>query len=452
LFRPQEDKNLVTTSDKPAARTTRSGTASRSTASNKTRVKKTDLSALTLSEVQSLPEVKIEAPAPMQVADPAPAAVPAPAGFAELMLAPEINLALREMGFVKPTEIQSRVIPLLLDGRDVIGQAQTGTGKTVAFGIPLIEGIDENLSYTQAVVLAPTRELAIQIGEELRRIARHIRGINVVTIYGGASYGRQFDDLKSRPHVVVGTPGRVLDHIGRGTLKLDNIDYLVLDEADRMLDMGFLPDVERILRRTPRERQTALFSATVPTVIRILSRRYMFEPASVHVQPEQVTVVEVDQAYYEVADRDKVDGLMSLIDADQPERAMVFRQTKIGVDRLVATLKRRGLAAEAIHGDMSQKARELVLRDFRDGKLKYLVATDVAARGLDIPEVSHVFNYDIPEDSEAYVHRIGRTARAGRSGRAVTFVGEWDSDKLPPIQKIVGGKLERRLLPIYERR
>jgi ATP-dependent RNA helicase DeaD len=244
----------------------------------------------------------------------------------------------------------------------------------------------------------------------------------------------------------------VLDHIGRGTLKLDRIDYLILDEADRMLDMGFLPDVERILRRTPRERQTALFSATIPTVIRILSRRYMHDPASVQVQPQQVTVQEVEQVYYEVADRDKVEGLLSLIEADPPERAMIFRQTKLGVDRLEANLRRRGLPVAAIHGDMSQKIRERVLRDFREGKLTYLIATDVAARGLDIPEVSHVFNYDIPEDAEAYVHRIGRTARAGRSGLAVTFVGEWDADKLPPIQRLVGGRLERKLLPIYSRR
>jgi len=371
--------------------------------------------------------------------------------FDELELSDEVNRAIREMGFVRPTEIQSRVIPLLLDSRDVIGQAQTGTGKTAAFGIPLIEGIDESLQHTQALVLAPTRELAMQIGEELRRIARYIPGIQVVTIYGGSSYGRQFDDLKAGAQVVVGTPGRILDHIGRGTLKLESVDYLILDEADRMLDMGFLPDVERILRRTPRGRQTALFSATVPTVIRILSRRYMHDPATVHVQPLQITVEEVEQVYYEVADRDKVEGLCSLIKQDPPERAMIFRQTKIGVDRLVATLKRRGLAVSAIHGDMSQSVREHVLREFREGKLTYLVATDVAARGLDIPEVSHVFNYDIPEDSEAYVHRIGRTARMGRSGRAVTFVGEWDADKLPPIQKIVGGLMERKLLPIYER-
>ena len=216
-----------------------------------------------------------------------------------------------------------------------------------------------------------------------------------------------------------------------------------------MLDMGFLPDVERILRRTPRERQTALFSATMPTVIRILSRRYMFEPATVHIEPQQLTVQEVDQVYYEVADRDKADGLLSLIELDPPERAMIFRQTKLGVDRLESNLRRRGLEVAAIHGDMSQNVRERVLNDFREGKLKFLIATDVAARGLDIPEVSHVFNYDIPEDPEAYVHRIGRTARAGRSGVAVTFVAEWDSDKLPPIQKLVGERLERKLLPIY---
>jgi ATP-dependent RNA helicase DeaD len=373
-------------------------------------------------------------------------------GFAEMMLSDEVNRAISEMGFTGPTEIQARVIPLLLDMQDVIGQAQTGTGKTAAFGIPLIEGIDENLPVTQALVLAPTRELAMQIGEELRKIGKYIPGINIVTIYGGSSYGRQFDGLKEGGQVVVGTPGRVLDHIGRGTLKLDNVDYVVLDEADRMLDMGFLPDVERILRRTPRDRQTALFSATVPTVIRILSRRYMHNPAAVHVQPQQITVEEVDQVYYEVADRDKVEGLISLIEQDPPERAMIFRQTKLGVDRLEAHLKRKGLGVAAIHGDMSQKVREQVLGQFREGKLAYLIATDVAARGLDIPEVSHVFNFDIPEDSEAYVHRIGRTARAGRKGTAVMFVGEWDSDKLPPIQKLVGDRLQRKLLPIYERR
>jgi len=441
---PRRDRKLVitTTSEKTARRTTRPRAAARTAVAAKTKANRVATTEpAVVAEAQPSPQ-----PAPT-------GSTPTPrSGFAELVLSEEVSRAIGEMRYIRPTEIQSRVIPLLLDGRDVIGQAQTGTGKTAAFGIPLIEGIDESLQHTQALVLAPTRELAIQIGEELRRIAKHIPGIGIATLYGGASYGRQFEDLKSGAQVVVGTPGRVLDHIGRGTLKLNNVDYLVLDEADRMLDMGFLPDVERILRRTPRERQTALFSATMPTVIRILSRRYMHEPATVHVQPQSLTVEGVEQVYYEVADRDKVDGLLSLIEQDPPERAMIFRQMKIGVDRLVAALNRRGVGAAAIHGDMSQKAREHVLRDFREGKLAYLVATDVAARGLDIPEVSHVFNFDIPDDSEAYVHRIGRTARAGRSGRAVTFVGEWDADKLPPIQKLVGGRLQRKLLPIYERR
>jgi ATP-dependent RNA helicase DeaD len=448
FVRPKEDRKLVTTSEKPAPKTRARVTKVTTSPPAKAPARRVRATEEVKASLVTTPETfASEIEKREKSVEPAAAG-----GFAEFGLSDEVNRAIRDMGFTRPTEIQARVIPLLLESGDVIGQAQTGTGKTAAFGIPLIEGIDESLQHTQAVVLAPTRELAIQIGEELRKLAKYLPGITVATIYGGASYGRQFDDLKSGGQVVVGTPGRVLDHIGRGTLKLDSVDYLILDEADRMLDMGFLPDVERILRRIPRDRQTALFSATVPTVIRILSRRYMHDPVTVHVQPLQITVEEVEQVYYEVADRDKVDGLISLIEQDTPERAMIFRQTKIGVDRLVATLRRRGLPAEAIHGDMSQKAREHVLREFREGKLTYLVATDVAARGLDIPEVSHVFNFDIPEDPDAYVHRIGRTARAGRSGCAVTFVGEWDADKLPPIQKIVGNLVQRKLLPIYDRR
>ncbi len=367
-----------------------------------------------------------------------------------LRLAPEIMKAIVDMGYDQPTEIQEKVIPLLLDGNDVIGQAQTGTGKTAAFGIPLVEGIDETRTYPQALVLAPTRELALQNADQIRQLAKYVPGITVATIYGGTSYNRQFEDLKAGAQIIVGTPGRVLDHMQRGTLTLGEIDYVVLDEADRMLDMGFLPDVERILRRTPRERQTALFSATMPNVIRILSRRYMYEPVSVAVQPERATVDEVEQVYYEVAERDKIEGLMSLIELDPPERAMIFRQTKFDVDKLEHALRRKGLTVAAIHGDMTQKMRERVLQDFRDGNLKYLVATDVAARGLDIPEVSHVFNYDVPEDTEAYVHRIGRTARAGRRGVAIAFVGEWDLDKLAPLQKLVHDKIERRVLPLYQ--
>ena len=372
-------------------------------------------------------------------------------GFSGFELRDELARAIAEMGYEQPTEIQARVIPFLLEEEDIVGQAQTGTGKTAAFGIPLIEGIDETLRYPQALVLAPTRELALQIGGELRKLARYLPDITVVTLYGGAGYGRQFEDLKDGAQVVVGTPGRVLDHLSRGTLKLDRIGYLVLDEADRMLDMGFLPDVERILRRTPRSRQTALFSATVSSVIRILARRYMRQPRHVQVKPEEATVAAVEQVYYEVAQRDKPEGLLALVEQDPPERAMIFRQTKVGVDKLLSVLRRHGLQVEAIHGDMSQRAREKVMRDFRDGRLTYLVATDVAARGLDIPEVSHVFNYDVPEDPEAYVHRVGRTARAGRRGTAITFVSEWDLDKLAPIRRIVGERLERRILPIYQR-
>jgi ATP-dependent RNA helicase DeaD len=355
------------------------------------------------------------------------------------------------MGYERPTEIQERVIPLLLDGRDVIGQGQTGTGKTAAFGIPLIQMLDLTATAPQALVLAPTRELAVQIAAELTRLAAHQPEVRIATVYGGAGYARQLADLKAGAQVVVGTPGRVLDHIGRGTLRLGDVRYLVLDEADRMLDMGFLPDVERILRRTPRSRQTALFSATMPTVIRILSRRHMRQVAEVHVQPQHATVAEVEQVYYEVAERDKLSGLLSLFEQDEPERAMLFRRTKDGVDRLVDHLRRHGVNAAAIHGDMRQRVREEVLANFRAGKLRVLVGTDVASRGLDIPEVSHVVNYDIPEEAEAYVHRIGRTARAGRTGCAITFVSEWDLDKLAPLQKVAGERLQRRILPIYQR-
>ncbi len=370
-------------------------------------------------------------------------------GFAELMLSPEVYRAIQEMGFVLPTEIQSRVIPLLLDGHDVIGQAQTGTGKTAAFGIPLIEGIYEDKPYPQALVLAPTRELALQISEEVRKIGRHIPGICIVTLYGGAGYGRQFEDLKAGAHVIVGTPGRVLDHISRGTLKLDNIDYLVLDEADRMLDMGFLPDVERILRRTPRERQTALFSATVPTVIRRLAMRYMREPATVVVRAEEPTVAQVEQVYYEVAERDKFVGLRHVLDTEQPQQAIMFCHMQIGVDRLTRSLQRAGYEAEALHGSLSQQQREKILRSFREGKLRLLVATNVASRGLDIPEVSHVINYDIPEDAETYVHRIGRTARAGRDGKAITFVAEWDAEAWAAIRKLTGEAIQEARLSFY---
>jgi ATP-dependent RNA helicase DeaD len=336
----------------------------------------------------------------------------------------------------------------MLAGRDVIGQAQTGTGKTAAFGIPIVEGIREDAPGVQAVVLAPTRELALQITAEMRALAR-FRPVQVASIYGGSSMRDQLDALAAGSQIVVGTPGRILDHLGRRTLDFSHVRVLILDEADRMLDMGFMPDVERIIRRLPRDRQTALFSATVPLVIRRLSARHMRNPETVAVRPEEPTVAQVEQIYYEVAERDKVAGLRHVLDNEQPAQAIIFCHTQIGVDRLSRALQRAGYPAEPIHGSLNQRQRERILRDFRSGRLPLLVATNVASRGLDIPEVSHVINFDIPEDAETYVHRIGRTARAGREGKAITFVAEWDTEAWAAIRKLTGESIRAERLPIY---
>lgn len=370
------------------------------------------------------------------------------AGFGALELSEPVARALAEMGYREPTEIQAATIPPLMAGRDVMGQAQTGTGKTAAFGIPLIEMVDPEVAAVQALVLAPTRELAMQISEELGRLAKHSR-LDVALIYGGAPMARQLLELKNGAQVVVGTPGRILDHLSRGTMRLNDVRFVVLDEADRMLDMGFMPDVERILRRTPRSRQTALFSATIPQVVRVMARRHMREPAWIQVKPEERTVAEVDQIYYEVAEQDKAQGLGLVLEEHKPERAIIFRRTQIGVDKLTRFLGSRGFEVEAIHGNMSQQHRERVMADFRRGDLRLLVATNVAARGLDIPEVTHVINYDIPEEAESYIHRIGRTARNGREGVAITFVSEWDGGSLAEIKKAVNGSLREERLALY---
>ena len=369
-------------------------------------------------------------------------------GFGGLTMTEQTAAALEAMNYHEPTEIQALAIPLLLEGKDIVGQAQTGTGKTAAFGIPLVERIDPTILVVQALVLAPTRELASQISQELGRIGRR-RGVRVAAIYGGASMGGQLSELKRGAQVVVGTPGRILDHLKRGTLSFESVSYLVLDEADRMLDMGFMPDVERILRRTPRSRQTSLFSATIPTVVRIISRRHMRDAVTVQVKPEERTVKEVEQIFYEVAERDKPEALRAVLKEQTPERAMVFCRTQIAVDRLTRILRRDGLPVEAIHGSMGQGQRERVIADFRRGAISLLVATNLAARGLDIPEVSHVINYDIPEESESYVHRIGRTARMGREGMAITFVAEWDEKSLAEIKKVVNGALRQERLSLY---
>ena len=369
-------------------------------------------------------------------------------GFEQLDLSDEVTTALAEMGYAQPTEIQRLSVPLLFEGRDLFAQAQTGTGKTAAFGIPIAEFVCEEERFPQHLVLAPTRELAVQISEELKRLTAHL-DVEIAVIYGGVGFGPQLDALERGAQIVVGTPGRILDHLRRGTLDLSGVNLVVLDEADRMLDMGFMPDVERILKATPRSRQTALFSATMPLVVRILARRYMRNPASVAVKPEEVTVEQIDQLYFEVAEQDKPYALLEIFRKEQPERCIVFRRTQVGVDRLTSFLQRNGIAAEAIHGSLGQGQREQTLQRFRTGDLTVLVATNVAARGLDIPEISHVVNYDIPDETESYIHRIGRTARMGREGRAITFVGEWDSDALNSIKRVANGALQPGTLDLY---
>jgi ATP-dependent RNA helicase DeaD len=368
--------------------------------------------------------------------------------FQSLGLSEPVERALSDMGYEQPTEIQARAIPVLLDGRDLMGQAQTGTGKTAAFGVPLANRLRPEDRYPQALVLAPTRELAVQISAELARITVHL-GVRVATIYGGARMGPQLDALEAGAQVVVGTPGRIIDHLRRGTLGLERVGLVILDEADRMLDMGFMPDVERILRTTPRRRQTALFSATMPLVIRIMARRHMRDPIWIQVKPEQPTVEEVEQVYYDVAEQDKPAAMLEVIETYEPERMIVFCRTQVAVDRLTRFLQRRGVKAEAIHGSLSQALRERTLRRFRTGDLRVLIATNVAARGLDIPEISHVVNYDIPEETESYIHRIGRTARMGRQGVAITFVAEWDQQAFRAIQKVAKGEIQSRRLRMY---
>ena len=370
--------------------------------------------------------------------------------FGEIEVPATIARAIEQMGFVTPTEVQARAIPPLRRGEDLIGQAQTGTGKTAAFAIPIIEKIDPASEHVQALVLTPTRELCVQVTEEINRIGR-FRGVRAVAIYGGASMDRQIGTLRGGVPVVVGTPGRVLDLIRRKELLLDRVNTVILDEADRMLDMGFIVDVETILSRCPRQRQTALFSATMPyAVLRICDRFMKRDPAHVTGRPDLKTVETVRQLVYFVAEQDKVAALVELAEQFGLDRLLVFRHTQIGVDRLAATLKRRGKNVAALHGGLSQRERDRTLAAFRDGKIQFLVATNVASRGLDITDLPYVLSYDIPEDADTYVHRIGRTGRAGREGTAITFVGEWDLDAWEQIKAEVGADVEEGQLSLYE--
>ncbi|MET3576031.1 DEAD/DEAH box helicase [Bhargavaea ullalensis] len=341
--------------------------------------------------------------------------------FSELNISDTTQLSLERMGFEEATPIQEETIPLAQDGRDVIGQAQTGTGKTTAFGVPIIEKIDTSNPDIQALIIAPTRELAIQVSEEIYRIGYGKRA-RILSVYGGQEIGRQIRALRSRPQIVVGTPGRILDHINRGTMKLQGVQTLVLDEADEMLNMGFIEDINSILENVPSERQTLLFSATMPGPIRRIADNYMKDPQEVRIKAKEMTVENIDQYFVKSQEREKFDILTRLLNVQRPELAIIFGRTKRRVDEVAQALNLRGYLAEGIHGDLTQAKRLSVLRQFKENKIDILVATDVAARGLDISGVTHVYNFDIPQDPESYVHRIGRTGRAGKSGIAVTFV------------------------------
>ncbi|MDD1368668.1 DEAD/DEAH box helicase [Bacillus sp. MHSD17] len=356
------------------------------------------------------------------------------------------NHTLRENGITEATPIQEQAIPVIMSGKDIIGQAKTGTGKTLAFVLPILEKIDPECSDVQALIVAPTRELALQITTEIKKMLVQREDINVLAIYGGQDVAQQLRKLKGNTHIVVATPGRLLDHIRRETIDLSNLSTIVLDEADQMLYFGFLYDIEDILDETPGSKQTMLFSATMPKDIKKLAKRYMDEPQMIQVQSEEVTVDTIEQRVIETTDRAKPDALRFVMDRDQPFLAVIFCRTKVRASKLYDNLKGLGYNCAELHGDIPQAKRERVMKSFREAKIQYLIATDVAARGLDVDGVTHVFNFDIPEDVESYIHRIGRTGRAGGSGLAITFVAAKDEKHLEEIEKTLGAPLQREII------
>ena len=367
--------------------------------------------------------------------------------FEELQLDDRIIRAITEMGFEEASPIQAQAIPVVLEGRDMIGQAQTGTGKTAAFGLPLLQKVDPKVKKLQAVVLLPTRELAIQVAEELRRFAKFMHGIKVLPVYGGQDIVRQIRALKDGTQIVVGTPGRVMDHMRRKTVKFDQVHTVVLDEADEMLNMGFLEDMETILSQLPEERQTVMFSATMPAAIQKIAENFQKDPQIVKVVKKELTVPKVTQYYYEVKPKTKVEVMCRLLDMYSPKLSIVFCNTKRQVDELVQALQGRGYFAEGLHGDLKQVQRDRVMESFRNGRTDILIATDVAARGIDVGNVEAVFNYDIPQDDEYYVHRIGRTGRAGREGKAFSLVVGKEVYKLRDIQRYCKTKIIPQAIP-----
>ena len=370
--------------------------------------------------------------------------------FSELGLSAEILKAIDKLGFEKAAPIQAEAIPVLMSGRDVVGQSQTGSGKTAAFAIPAIEKTDPALKTVQVLILCPTRELAVQVSEEFHKLTLFKRGITALPIYGGQSYERQFWGLKQGAQIVIGTPGRVMDHMRRGTIRLEKVKMVILDEADVMLNMGFRDDIETILKDAPKERQTVFFSATMPRPIRELIEKYSREPQNIQIEQKAMTVPTVEQVYYEVDRRFKVDLLTRLIDLYDLKLGIIFCNTKRMVDDLVDHLEAQGYMADRLHGDMNQGQRDRVMNKFRKSGLEFLVATDIAARGIDVDDIQVVFNYDLPYDGEDYVHRIGRTGRAGKTGRAITFVSGRELFQIRNIERYTNTRIQRAKIPTVD--
>ncbi|MGE0215324.1 DEAD/DEAH box helicase [Mycolicibacterium sp.] len=381
--------------------------------------------------------------------DPDSADLPGELSFADLQIHPAVLQAVTDVGYESPSPIQAATIPAMLAGSDVVGLAQTGTGKTAAFAIPILSKIDTDSRTTQALVLAPTRELALQVAEAFGRYGAHLR-VNVLPVYGGSSYVPQLAGLKRGAQVVVGTPGRVIDHLDKGSLDLSHLDYLVLDEADEMLQMGFAEDVERILADTPEYKQVALFSATMPPAIKKITAKYLHDPVEVTVKSKTQTAENITQRYFLVSYPRKMDALTRLLETEQGDAMIVFVRTKQATEEVAEKLRSRGFAAAAINGDIPQAVRERTIAQLKDGTIDILVATDVAARGLDVERISHVVNFDIPHDPESYVHRIGRTGRAGRSGTALLFVTPRERHLLGAIERVTRQKLVESELPSVE--
>ena len=367
--------------------------------------------------------------------------------FSEMNISPNLKSAIKELGFDTPTDIQNEAIPKILEGFDVVGEAQTGTGKTFSFAIPMIEKINPKNNNVQGLVMLPTRELALQVYAEYIKLLKFNKNIRVTTIYGGQSYDKQLKDLKSKPQIIIGTPGRIIDHMNRGTIDFSNIKMLVLDEADEMLKMGFIDDIEFILKTTPETRQTTLFSATMPDEIRRVSKKYLKDPINIKIKAKTLTVETTKQYYYEVKQSSKTDLLIRLLDYYSFNSAIIFCNTKSMVDELTSALQSHDYATDGIHGDLKQVQRDRVMKSFRNGLTKFLIATDVAARGIDVKGVEAVFNYDLPQDDESYVHRIGRTGRAGMSGISLSFVTGRGKNRVFEIEKYTKSKMEKKEIP-----